>query len=102
MCYPERIIRFTCKPGRSIKNHSFNEVKRIQKTDVYYTYCHIGLKKRRTKNLIDNIIKTCDNCEICIKNKSCTRFKYVVTSHLGSATYPFEIVCIDAVSASFG
>lgn len=77
---------------------------------VHYTYCHIGRKQTENKikpfytakNLIHNIKKICDNCEICIKNKSRTKFKYGLMSHLGPATYPFEIVSIDTIGGFGG
>lgn len=78
--------------------------------DVHKTYCHIGVKQTENKinpfylakNLKHNIKKICDSCEICIKNKSRTKFKYGLMSHLGPATYPFEIVSIDTVGGFGG
>lgn len=78
--------------------------------NIHYTYCHIGI--RQTENIIKpfyaatnltrNIKKICDTCEICIKNKSRTKFKYGLMSHLGPATYPFEIVSVDTIGGFGG
>lgn len=78
--------------------------------NVHDTYCHIGVKQTENKikpyfvakNLLLNIKKLCNNCEICIKNKSRTKFKYGLMSHLGPATYPFEIVSIDTIGGFGG
>jgi len=77
--------------------------------DVHSNYCHIGRTQMinkitlfyTAKNITSNIKNTCDNCEICIKNKSRKKSKYGLMSHLGPATYPFEIVSIDTIG-SFG
>lgn len=78
--------------------------------NVHDTYCHIGVKQTENKikpyfvakNLLINIKKLCNNCEICIKNKSRTKFKYGLMSHLGPATHPFEIVSIDTIGGFGG
>ena len=64
----------------------------INKITPYYT----------AKNIIANIKKTCDDCEICVKNKSRRKPKYGLMSHLGPATYPFEIVSIDTIGGFGG
>lgn len=77
---------------------------------VHKTYCHIGRTQMlnkitpfyTAKNLIANIKKICDNCEICIKNKSRRKSKYGLMSHLGPAKYPFEIVSIDTIGGFGG
>lgn len=77
---------------------------------IHYTYCHIGVKQVENKirpfytakNLIRNIKNICENCEICIKNKSRTKFNYGLMSHLGPATYPFEIISIDTIGGFGG
>lgn len=78
--------------------------------DIHYTYCHIGIKQTENKikpfytakNLKNNIKNICNNCEICIKNKSRTKFSYGLMSHLGPATYPFEIMSIDTIGGFGG
>lgn len=83
--------------------------KRIIKT-IHYTYCHIGIKQIEnkirphytSKNLMQNIKIICNNCEICIKNKSRVKMNYGLLSHLGPATYPFEIVSIDTIGGFGG
>nr|XP_049699202.1 uncharacterized protein LOC126055186 [Helicoverpa armigera] len=54
------------------------------------------------RNIIANIKRTCDDCEICIKNKSRRKSKYGLMSHLGPATRPFEIVSIDTIGGFGG
>lgn len=54
------------------------------------------------KNIITNIKQACDQCEICIKNKSRRKSKYGLMSHLGPATCPFEIVSIDTIGGFGG
>lgn len=54
------------------------------------------------RNLTLNIKKFCDNCETCLRNKSRTKLKYGLMSHLGPATYPFEIVSIDTIGGFGG
>ncbi|OWR52012.1 putative orf [Danaus plexippus plexippus] len=78
--------------------------------NIHYEYCHIGVKQIENKikpfytakNLINNIKNICDNCEICLKNKTRTKFKFGLMSHLGPATYPFEIVSIDTIGGFGG
>jgi len=61
--------------------------------DVHNNYCHIERTQMinkiapfyTAKNIISNIKNTCDNCEICIKNKSRKKSKYGLMSHLGPA-----------------
>lgn len=77
---------------------------------MHKTYCHIGRTQMLNKitpfytanNLTANIKKICDDCEICIKNKSRRRSKYGLMSHLGPAKYPFEIVSIDTIGGFGG
>lgn len=54
------------------------------------------------KNIIKNIKQICDECEICIKNKSRRKPKYGLMSHLGPATRPFEIISIDTIGGFGG
>lgn len=54
------------------------------------------------KNIITNIKKLCDECDICIKNKSRKNPKFGLMSHLGPATRPFEIVSIDTIGGFGG
>lgn len=78
--------------------------------DVHNTYCHIGRTQMinkitpfyTAKNIITNIKRICDDCEICIKNKSRKRPKYGLLSHLGPARRPFEIVSIDTIGGFGG
>lgn len=77
---------------------------------VHHYYCHIGRKQMENKitpfyhatGLLDNIKKICENCNVCIKNKSRGKFKFGLMSHLGPATYPFEIVSIDTIGGFGG
>lgn len=77
---------------------------------VHETYCHIGRSQMinkitpyyTAKNIITNIKELCNNCEICVKNKSRRKPKYGLMSHLGPATYPFEIVSIDTIGGFGG
>lgn len=78
--------------------------------DVHVTYCHIGRNQITSKigqfytakNMVANIKQICDECDICIKNKSRRKSKYGLMSHLGPATYPFEIVSIDTIGGFGG
>lgn len=78
--------------------------------DVHNTYCHIGRTQMTNKitpfytakNIIANIKQICDECEICIKNKSRRKAKYGLMSHLGPARYPFEIISIDTIGGFGG
>ncbi|KPJ11799.1 Retrotransposable element Tf2 155 kDa protein type 1 [Papilio machaon] len=78
--------------------------------DVHNIYCHIGrtqLMNKITpfytaKNIIANIKQICNECEVCIKNKSRRKPKYGLMSHLGPATRPFEIVSIDTIGGFGG
>gem|GEM_PF-1416539 len=73
--------------------------------NIHNTYCHLGRTQMRNKitpfytakNISINIKKICENCDICIKNKSRRKPKFGFMSHLGPATYPFEIVSIDTI-----
>lgn len=73
--------------------------------DVHNKLCHISIKQMQKKissiytstNLTQNIRRICRNCEVCIKNKSSSRDKLGLMSHLGPATKPFEIVSIDTI-----
>lgn len=77
---------------------------------VHHYYCHIGRRQMenkikpfyQAKNLSDNIKKVCENCAVCIKNKSRGQHKFGLMSHLGPATYPFEIVSIDTIGGFGG
>lgn len=77
---------------------------------VHDKYCHLGKTQMinkitpfyTSKNLIKNINRICDTCEICLKNKTRRKSKYGFMSHLGPATRPFEIVSIDTVGGFGG
>lgn len=95
------------KKERIILTEEFSK-KIINK--IHYNYCHIGTQqiKRKimpfyaAKNLTSNIKYICDDCEICIRNKSRGKFKFGLMSHLGPATFPFEIVSIDTIGGFGG
>ncbi|CAG4958446.1 unnamed protein product [Colias eurytheme] len=78
--------------------------------DVHNTYCHIGITQMinkitpfyTAKNIIANIKKICEQCDICIKNKSRRKTKFGLMSHLGPATHPFEIMSIDTIGGFGG
>lgn len=78
--------------------------------NVHDLYCHIGRTQMQNKitpfysanNIIRNIKLICDECEICIKNKSRRKPKYGLMSQLGPATRPFEIVSIDTIGGFGG
>jgi hypothetical protein len=78
--------------------------------DTHDYYCHLGSQQIESKikpfytakNLTSNIKKICDNCEICIKNKSRGKYKFGLMSYLGPATYPFEIMSIDTIGGFGG
>ncbi|KAK7871567.1 hypothetical protein R5R35_010364 [Gryllus longicercus] len=78
--------------------------------NVHNTYCHLGRTQMinkitpfyTAKNLIINIKKICETCDICIKNKSRKKSKFGLMSHLGPATYPFEIMSIDTIGGFGG
>lgn len=77
---------------------------------IHKDYCHIGMKQLQNKiipfytanNLIQNIKKTCKNCEICIKNKTRGQSKFGLMAHLGPASEPFEIMSIDTIGGFGG
>lgn len=77
---------------------------------VHQYYCHIGRQQMEKKikpfyqatNLLDNIKIYCEKCDVCIKNKSRGKYKFGLMSHLGPATYPFEIVSIDTIGGFGG
>lgn len=77
---------------------------------VHHYYCHLGRQQvenkmkpfYQAKHLLDNIKKICENCDVCIKNKSRGAYKFGLMSHLGPATYPFEIVSIDTIGGFGG
>lgn len=77
---------------------------------IHEDYCHIGMKQLQNKiapfytanRLIENIQKTCKNCEICIKNKTRGQHKFGLMSHLGPAERPFEIMSIDTIGGFGG
>lgn len=78
--------------------------------NIHFYYCHIGIQQMNrkiqpfytAKNLTNNIKNVCDSCEVCIKNKSRGKYKFGLMSHLGPATYPFEIVSIDTIGGFGG
>lgn len=78
--------------------------------NVHTTYCHLGKTQMTNKitpfytakNITANIKQICDECEICIKNKSRRKSKYGLMSHLGPAKQPFEIVSIDTIGGFGG
>lgn len=78
--------------------------------NVHHNYCHIGRSQMINKiipfytatNIIANIKKICDECDICIKNKSRRRSKFGLMSHLGPATRPFQIISIDTIGGFGG
>lgn len=78
--------------------------------DVHDTYCHIGRTQLinkitpfyTAKIMIQNIKQVCDECKVCIKNKSRRKPKYGLMSHLGPATYPYEIISIDTIGGFGG
>lgn len=77
---------------------------------IHKFYCHIGTKQLKNKitsfytakNLMNNIKQVCENCEVCIKNKSRGKNQFGLMSHLGPATHPFEIVSIDTIGGFGG
>lgn len=77
---------------------------------IHKDYCHTGVKQLQNKiipfytanNLIQNIKKTCKNCEICIKNKTRKQSKFGLMAHLGPASEPFEIMSIDTIGGFGG
>ena len=78
--------------------------------NIHRSYCHLGRKQLQDKitpvytarNLNKNIKEVCEKCSICIKNKSRTKFKIGLMSHLGPATYPFEIMSLDTIGGFGG
>lgn len=96
--------------GKRKKIMLSEELSKILIENVHNTYCHIGRTQMinkitpfyTAKNLIANIKKFCENCNICIKNKSRRKSKYGLMSHLGPAKYPFEIVSIDTIGGFGG
>lgn len=54
------------------------------------------------ENMLRNIKTVCENCIVCIKNKSRGQNKYGLMSHLGPATKPFEICSIDTIGGFGG
>lgn len=55
-----------------------------------------------TKNLIKNITKICNTCEVCKKNKSRGQHIFGSMSQLGPASKAFEIVSIDTIGGFGG
>lgn len=92
---------------RIILSEAFSKIL-IKK--IHNTYCHIGRTQMinkitpfyTAKNIIPNIRKLCDECDICIKNKSRRNPKFGLMSHLGPATRPFQIVSIDTIGGFGG
>lgn len=78
--------------------------------NIHVKFCHIGTKQIQeklnpfytAKNLTKNIIKICNTCDICIKNKSRAHTKYGFMSLLGPAKKPFEIISIDTIGGFGG
>lgn len=77
---------------------------------IHKEYGHIGSghvinKFRRfyyTKNLDSKVKAYCQNCEICIKNKTRKPTTYGFLSQLGPARSPFEIVSLDTIGGFAG
>ncbi|CAF4935631.1 unnamed protein product [Pieris macdunnoughi] len=98
------------KNSKSKKIILSEELSKTLIKDVHDTYCHIGRTQMiskitpfyTAKNIIANIKKICDECEICIKNKSRRKSKYGLMSHLGPPTRPFEIISIDTIGGFGG
>ncbi|CAF4836697.1 unnamed protein product [Pieris macdunnoughi] len=98
------------KNSKSKKIILSEELSKTLIKDVHDTYCHIGRTQMiskitpfyTAKNIIANIKKFCDECEICIKNKSRRKSKYGLMSHLGPPTRPFEIISIDTIGGFGG
>ncbi|CAF4882062.1 unnamed protein product [Pieris macdunnoughi] len=98
------------KNSKSKKIILSEELSKTLIKDVHDTYCHIGRTQMiskitpfyTAKNIIANIKKNCDECEICIKNKSRRKSKYGLMSHLGPPTRPFEIISIDTIGGFGG
>lgn len=78
--------------------------------NVHSDFCHIGRTQMTNKitpyytadNISTNIKRICEECDICIKNKSRRKSKYGLLSHLGPATRPFEIISIDTIGGFGG
>lgn len=77
---------------------------------VHQYYCHIGRKQMENKikpfymakKLCQNIKEICERCEVCLKNKSRGSYRLGLMSHLGPATYPFEIMSVDTIGGFGG
>lgn len=86
------------------------DLSKILMKDIHNSYCHIGRTQMTNKitpfytakNITANIKQICDECEVCIKNKSRRKPKYGLMSHLGPATHPFQIVSIDTIGGFGG
>ena len=86
------------------------EFSKILLKNIHNTYYHLGRTQMinkitpfyTAKNIMTNIKKICETCEICIRNKSRRKSKFGLMSHLGPATYPFEIVSIDTIGGFGG
>lgn len=78
--------------------------------NIHTNLGHIGIKQMQrmisslytAENMTTNIKRTCENCTVCIKNKSRGQNKYGLMSHLGPATKPFEICSIDTIGGFGG
>ncbi|KAL7290500.1 hypothetical protein TKK_0015274 [Trichogramma kaykai] len=78
--------------------------------DVHKLFCHLGKTQMQNKitevycgkNLLTNIKKFCENCEVCIRNKTRRKPKYGLMSQLGPPEKPFEIVSIDTIGGCGG
>jgi len=77
---------------------------------IHEDFCYIGINQIEAKmkpfytapNLSDNIKLICENCEICIKNKTRLNKKFGLMSHLGPAEKPFEIMSLDTIGGFGG
>lgn len=71
---------------------------------------HIGIKQMQrmissvytAENMTKNIKRICENCIVCLKNKSRKKNNYGLMSHLGPATKPFQICSIDTIGGFGG
>lgn len=78
--------------------------------NVHTDLGHIGIKQMQrmissvytAENMSKNIKSICENCIVCLKNKSRGQNKYGLMSHLGPATKPFQICSIDTIGGFGG
>lgn len=98
------------KMGIKEKNFLSEDFSKKFIEKIHNGYCHLGIQQMKkkiipfyyAKNLNNNIKKICNNCETCVKNKSRVKFQFGLMSHLGPATYPFEIASIDTIGGFGG